>query len=392
MEKDNMALVWVNILHIYQPPHQNKQILERVVHESYEHILFLLGQYPRLNITLNISGSLIELLQAHGFGHILEGIKDYSQKGRIELLGSAMYHPILPLIPEAEMMRQIELNTKLLRQTFGDTYSHKGFYVPEMAYSGTVGKAIKSSGFEWIVLDQLHSREAIDPGIRYAIEDNGLGVVFRDHAISRDFPPEFVEKHFDTLGSLYLVTAHDGELYGHWHKDNQGFYQKAFTDPRISFQTVSGYLSTLKREKTIRVRDISWETTLEDIRQNNPYPLWQDPDNQIHNALWRFATKILELVQTQHSDPSYPKARKYLDRGLASCMWWCASSRQPVPSSPITWNPEEVKKGLAELIKSVRTLTGLPNAIKKEQEMEYNRIVALLQKEHLQKHVNHEKK
>ncbi len=386
MKKNSATLVWVDILHIYQPPHQNREMLERVVHESYERILYLLAQYPRLNITLNISGSLIELLLANGFDYILKGIKDYYSQGRIELLGSAMYHPILPLIPQAEVIRQIKLNTKLLRQTFGSAYQFKGFYIPEMAYSGGVGHIIKTAGFEWIVLDQLHAKESVNPTIRYTIKENGLGVIFRDRFASRTFPPEFIEKNFNALSSPYLITAHDGELYGHWHKDDKGFYQKVFSDPRISFQTVSDYLQTLKKESTISVRDISWETTPEDIEQNISYPLWKDPGNQIHEALWQFTEKTLQLVESQYADPSYQAARKHLDRGLASCMWWWASARQPILTSPITWNPTEIEKGLLELIKSVRLCDTLSADIKNEQEKEHTRIVALIRKEHAQKY------
>ncbi len=382
MERDNATLVWVDILHIYQPPHQNEAVLAQVVHESYERILALLAQYPRLNITLNISGSLIELLLMHGFDHIIEGIRKYCEEGRIELLGSAMYHPILPLIPQAEVARQIALNTELMRKTFGNAYQHKGFYIPEMAYSSAVGRAVKAAGFLWIALDELHSLEPADPAVRYQIAENGLGVVFRDHMVSRTFPPEFIEKNIDTLKSSYLVTAHDGELYGHWHKEDYGFYEKAFTNPRISFQTVSEYRNGLKEEKAIQVRDISWETTAEDIAQNISYPLWKDPKNLVHETLWVFTEKVLELVETQSADPAYPSARKHLDRGLASCMWWWASSKKPGPFSPITWKPDEVEKGLLELIKSVRALAALPQDIKDEQEREYERILALLQKEH----------
>ncbi len=215
MNMDKPSLIWVNVLHIYQPPHQTKEVVSQVASESYQLILALLNHYPRLKITLNISGSLIELLQTNGFNYIISGIKEYSAAGRIELLGSAMYHPILPLIPQTELIRQIEYNTILLRQTFGTSFSHAGFYLPEMAYNNAVGTAIKAAGFSWIVLDQMHAQEPVDPGTRYTIEENGLGVIFRDRKVSRMFPPEFVETHFDQLTSPYLVTAHDGSWHGY---------------------------------------------------------------------------------------------------------------------------------------------------------------------------------
>src|SRR3989344_6462571 len=117
---------WIEFLHLYQPPTQTSEILRQVTDESYSHILKLTEKYPNLRLTINISGSLLEKFQENNMSAILEDYKKLLDAGRIELTGSAMYHPILPLIPPEEVRNQIELNKLKFREIFGDSYKPKG--------------------------------------------------------------------------------------------------------------------------------------------------------------------------------------------------------------------------------------------------------------------------
>ena len=63
---------WINFLHIYQPPTQTPEIVKQVTEESYQKIAELLERYPKLKITLNIPGSLIEWWAKHGFTDIID--------------------------------------------------------------------------------------------------------------------------------------------------------------------------------------------------------------------------------------------------------------------------------------------------------------------------------
>ena len=56
-------ITWVNFLHIYQPPWQQRGILEQIASESYEYLLTLWEKYPKFKTTLNITGNLVEQWQ-----------------------------------------------------------------------------------------------------------------------------------------------------------------------------------------------------------------------------------------------------------------------------------------------------------------------------------------
>lgn len=371
-------LTWINILHLHQPPHQDEAVVKKVADESYRLILSLLEHYPKLQLTVNITGSLIELLQTSGLDDVLDGIARFAREGRIELMATAMYHPIMPLIPVKEAERQIDLFVELFEKIFPGIPKPRGFFLPEMAYSKRVGELIARKGFSWIVLDELHAGKAVHPAMHYRIMETNLSVLFRDRRISRHFPPEAIFEYLKPESeNTSLITAHDGELYGHWHRDDRGFYEKAFGQGAIRFECASDYLASLEQEEAIEPKEISWETLEEDERTGAPYALWQHPSNEIQKRMWGFAQACLETVNEHSADPNFASARRKLDRGLTSCAWWWMSRRKIGPWSPVAWHPSETKKGLDELIASVRLLV-LPHDISQKIEESYNSLMELI--------------
>ncbi len=379
---------WVNILHIYQPPTQEKEVVEKVSDESYSLIVKLLETYPNLKITLNINGSLIELLEKYNRQNILDGIRKFVVAGRIELLGSAMYHPILPLLSRMEIERQIRLNEDTLRKYFGDAYKTRGFYLPELAYDKKVASVIKKLGFSFLVLDETHSHLPVNSDVAYVIKGNGLPVIFRNIEFSKTFPPEYIFNNKDKIQSDYLVTLHDGELYGHWHKDDKGYYERIFTHNEVVTLTVSEYLARLTKKEAVVVREANWESTKQELESKVPFGLWNDPRNLIHKRLNTFKNFVLKTVESFGTDPGYEKARKYADKGVASCAWWWASERKIGPFSPVSWNPTEIEKGAKQLLLSVRSLESIDEKVKLRAEKMFTALYKIVWEKHWKEHKN----
>ena len=148
-------MIWVNIFHAYQPPGWDKEILTKVAAESYRPFFEWLAAHPRIRLTLNISGSLTEQLDTIGARDIVKAISGLAGREQIELTGSAMYHPILPLLPDSVARRQILQNTLRNHDLFGDAYAPRGFFPPELAFRQEMGRTIADSRFSWIVLDEI---------------------------------------------------------------------------------------------------------------------------------------------------------------------------------------------------------------------------------------------
>ena len=342
-------IIWVNFLHIYQPPWQEEGIIHQTAIESYDYLLTLLTKYPNFTFTLNISGSLIE--QLHTLEpSILTKLQQAVKNKRLELTGSACYHPILPLLPEQEVIRQIKLNQDILFKYF--RILPQGFYLPEMAYSLAVAKIIKKLGFTWIILDQISKAD-----ILYQIKNLGLKVIFRERVYSQNYPAEIIYQKFHSKEDIKetIITATDGEMYGHKHEDWQGHLEKILVNKDLEILTISQYLKTLKQTQTISLRDSSWETSLKDLKQNIPFALWQDPKNALHKALWILTNFSISLVKKYPQDQNYFWVRYHLDRGLSSCTFWWASAKKTGAFSSFAWHPDMVDKGVEELVRSIRS-------------------------------------
>lgn len=350
---------WVNFLHIYQPPTQSREVIDRLVRESYALIPALCDKYPKVRLTMNISGSLLEQLDKYGYKDLIEKYRKLVKEGRIELVGSAMYHPIMPLATSDMIRREVKQNDAVLKNHFGATYKPRGFYFPEMAYNRVSGEIVKELGFEWTILDPIHASEPVQDGEAYQILDSGLGVIFRNKEFSRSFPPEYIMTNMKKAPDT-LVTGHDGELYGHWHTEDRGFYEKVFTSAQVEMATVSEHLDSVKDRKQVKLRKASWETTEDEISAKVPYALWDLQTNKVHQGLWKLARLVEKTVMSHRQDERFEQALGSLDRGFASCAWWWASGRKLGPFSPVSWHPEEIEKGGMTLLQAVRTLKDIP--------------------------------
>jgi predicted glycosyl hydrolase (DUF1957 family) len=378
-------ITWVNFLHIYQPPWQEEGIIHQTAHESYDYLFTLLNKYPKFTFTLNISGALLEQLNILEPA-ILEKLQKAVKNQRLELTASAFYHPILPLLPEQEVVRQIILNQEILFKYF--KVKPIGFYLPEMAYSLQVAKIIKKLGYTWIILDPISTPQKIKNNILYQIKNLDLKVIFRDRVYSQNYPAEVIYQKFQHKQDFaeIIITATDGEMYGHKHEDWQGHLENILVNKNLDILTVSQYLKTLKQSESISLRDSSWETSLADLKHHTPFALWQNPKNVIHQALWQLTNFSISLIKKYPKDQNHFWARYHLDRGLSSCTFWWASAKKVGVFSGLAWHPDMVDNGTEELVRSVRSLKKASTAEKIQAERYYAKAKRLIWETHWRKY------
>lgn len=370
-----MKRIWIQLFHIYQPPFQTKETVDKVAKESYELLASLHERYPNLRSTWNISGSLLELLERYGHAPLIERIAALAEKGQIEITGSGTYHPIIPLISEEAATRQIHLHEQLLEKYLRIKKSSlKTFYFPEMAWSPDAGRLVASLGYTQTVLDESHHPEPKHYSSATVYPDmSGMQALLRISSFSRTFPPEHFFKQTGELPRT-LVVAHDGELYGHWHANDYGFYEKLFTSPDMEFMTVSQYIhaqSVAVKPEKIELLKGSWETKPEERANYIPFGLWDNPTNKLHQALWESQRKCESILSTNTSDLNYEKALMIFDKGCTSCTWWWASNIRIGPFAYLTWNPTDIVRGATFLAESIRTLHSAAKADRESVEAWY---------------------
>ena len=367
-------MIWINFLHFYQSPVTSDEVIHEVVKSSYQPWVKFLNKYKKVKVTVNFSACLTERLFNLGYGKLLKDYARLAKRGQIEFVSSAAFHSILPLLPKKETIKQIQINDQINKNRFGAAYKPTGFFLPELAYSKNVAKIIKKLKYKYIILDEISYagklNSQIDNNLKYKIKNIGINIIFRNRIISRSFVPETIiniiegrDKRFNIDNkNRFIITATDAELYGHrywnWHPAFSFLVDKL----KIKTLTISEYLKSLKKERTVEPIASNWESIEEELKRGLPYGLWYDPKNKIQKLLWQLANFALELNYKSEKDENHFASRLHLEKGLASCTFWWASNRDFRLFGPPAWHPEEIEKGAAELLASVRSLTNItPN-------------------------------
>jgi len=349
-------MFWVNVLHFYQPSWQTKKIVDKVVDEAYQPILNILEKNPYIKITLNVSASLVEHFNNFGYNHILNQIKFLAEKGQIEFLGSAKYHPILPLLPQKEAIRQIKLNEETCSKHFGKFWQPRpyGFFLPELAYNKKTAQIIDKLGYKYIILDEISYNGKIGQDIfnnNWRIDKLNLLVIFRHRILSNVFFDKDLrdEAKFwsvlkeDGRSKNILITAFDGENLGHHFKKRDEIWAKLLLNPKIKILLGKESFSLFKKEKTVEPLSSSWSSTEEQLQNNIPYGLWKHPENIIHQYQWQLTELALKAIKLGRGNSNFKSAR-LLDEALSSDGYWWASANP-------WWNPHIVFRSVDLFLK-----------------------------------------
>jgi alpha-amylase/alpha-mannosidase (GH57 family) len=371
------VIYWAQLFHFYQPPTQIPVVLEKICNESYKPLLKVLLENPHARATLNINGVLLEMLHDCGHRDVIKSLHALEEKGEVEFTGSGKYHPILPLLPQGERKRQIELNIATSIHFLGEAFQPKGFFPPEMCYSDDILTEVIATDHQWVIVGGIACPAQWPMDKIYQVEHNGkrLAVFFRDDILSNKISfkqigaNDFLEHLKQVRGdkeNVYVVTAMDAETYGHhiqnWEKlflasvyaklsptrktyagikqtTALGAQQRTlFADAQFAQQvkmvTVSELLQIFPAGEVICPKPSSWSTSAEDIAACNPYPLWLDKNNEIHRLQWEHLRLCIEMVNkaqecNDDDECSYfgRIARGLLDMAEHSCQFWWASRR-----------------------------------------------------------------
>lgn len=354
-------MLWINFLHLYQPVNADARIIKEATELSYLRLVKVLEENPNIKFTLNITGGLILRWEELGYQELISRINSLIKKGQIELTGTPAYHPLLPLIPKEEAIRQIKENETILRKHFGKNFKPRGFFMPEMAYSPAVSKIIKKLGYEWIILGEIVEKGKLgktDFNKIYEDKNSGLKIVFRSRELSESYVPETLDKMIkkEKNGGL-AITATDGELYGLRHTDPTGEFEKILKNPNLETKTISEFVDGHKKLEKIKPVAGSWVSTEKELKDGQPYILWLDKKNKIQKNIWELANLAYETAEKYKNDDNYIWSRWHLVRGLASCtFWWASGKNFSHIFGPHAWSPDEIERGVNELIRSIRTL------------------------------------
>jgi hypothetical protein len=287
----------------------------------------------------------------------------------------------LPFLSPDEMKRQIMVNTETMTFYLGDNFKPKGFFPPEMAYKRDIVPIIESLGFEWIILDEIACTGVpgeVDYNKIYKIKDSKLDVFFRERRLSNLImsaivrSPETLENAMkdDMKSGRYLVTAMDGETFGHHRPGLEKMLFDIFDDKNFDFITISEISNFYKERVEIEPIVSTWASSKEDIDRGVQFLSWSDPENTIHAWQWELVDLVLKQVYAMDvKSPMYGQVRAQMDRALASDHFWWASAKP-------WWSVEMIEDGAYRLLDTLRMIPNIEKSILDQASGLYEHIIS----------------
>jgi 4-alpha-glucanotransferase len=289
------------VLNLHQPAGNLEALLETKEWEAKE-LLLALDRIPRSlwpyedvgRVHLSLSGTLLETLARPEFQERVYGTVKcgellwHLQNGRIfQLLGTGYYHPVLPLIPEADWEAQMGRWLGLARHLFWRPH-FPGFWPPEMGFCMELLPTLKRLGYQYVLVDSEHVA-AVTPMrweelryrphlARYGGEE--IVVVVRDrelsasqesgmdagwfmqevHARTRlcDFPPLVTTCTDGDNGGWFRNVSDKANFWGVFYQPLLEWVRRGETEVRPIF--IDEYLKQHGAYGEVRVNTGAWNT------------------------------------------------------------------------------------------------------------------------------------
>lgn len=165
-------------VHNGRPAGTPDEQFEHAYQYSYKPFLTILYKYPKVRTALHFSGVLLEWFEDKHPEYMML-INEMVKRRQVELVGGGYYSPILPIIPSKDRVGQIEMLTTYIRKRFGKR--PRGCWITEGVWEPALASTIKSSGMEYLFLDDIYFEKAGIPKNKlytpFVTDDQGKSVI-----------------------------------------------------------------------------------------------------------------------------------------------------------------------------------------------------------------------
>ncbi len=333
------------------PPDRVSPGFHRLVDSSHRPLLDLLVTLD-LPCAVSVPWGLTQRWLSEGYHDCLNLCLELQERGTVEFVGTAAYHPILPLLPRPAIERQVAEDAQQHRRLF-PKWSAQGFAPPELAFGPELLPILSSHGFQWCAVDDApYSCLNEEPPYSYVPVCGGLKVLMRSRLWSRALigcarsggdgsalAGEMLEGASQWFGEDrgYLFLAMDPECFGHHRHGSLAaladFLGAVSGSPGASLHRPSSLLEFYPGQQD-EIPPGSWQMTSDQFWEGEFFVPWQSRYNAAHTHLWELTELAVEAVG---------KLQQKLDRGLhAGFFWWEQNAGSGVPS--------DVTRGLRTLL------------------------------------------
>ena len=146
--KQKLNLIFCASGHL--PSGAGEMEFENLYNTEIKPLVSALDKFPRINMVFHYSGVIFNWIERkHPEFFML--VDDLLSRKQAEFLGGGFYEPILPLLPQADKIGQIEMLTTYLRKHFGKR--PQGCWLPAMAWEQNLVGPLSSCGMNYTFLD-----------------------------------------------------------------------------------------------------------------------------------------------------------------------------------------------------------------------------------------------
>ncbi len=226
-------------LHLHQPVGNFDHVFQQHLDDVYAPLIDRLAGADFLPIVLHVSGPLLEWLEAHAPGW-MDRLGHLAAAGRVELLLSGFYEPVLASLPRRDRIEQIQWMREALRRRFG--VEATGLWLTERVWEPELAADLADAGVRYALVDDRHFEVCGIPEERlhapYWTESDTKRVALfpideRLRYLVPFRPPEETAAYLQSLraaGHQLAVLADDGEKFGGWPGTREWVYEKGWLD------------------------------------------------------------------------------------------------------------------------------------------------------------------
>lgn len=251
-------------IHVHQPVGNFDHVFEEHTRDVYLPLLKRLNERQFFPIVMHLSGPLLEWLEASHSSY-LDMVGELASEGKIEMLLSGYYEPILAALPREDRVEQIVWMKNAIRSRFG--VNATGLWLTERVWEPELAADLANAGVRYVLVDDRHflvsgfQREQLHVPWRTESDGKVVDVLAIDERLRYLIPfrpPSEIGAYMKELqsdGHRLAVFADDGEKFGGWPGTREWVYDKGWLDQ---------FLDTM--EKLIADGDVVMSTGTEALR------------------------------------------------------------------------------------------------------------------------------
>jgi alpha-amylase len=190
----------------------NQFIIDKVAHKSYmptnRALIELMHQYPEFKISLSITGTLIDQLEAWA-PDVLDSFKELVATGRVEIVAETYHHSLAFFYSRTEFEMQVQMHREKIENIFGQT--PKVFRNTELSYNNELAHWADHAGYKGIITEGWDPiLEWRSPNFTYKpVNTTDVRLLMKNYKLSDDIAFRFGDKNW----SEWPLTA---DKFAHW--------------------------------------------------------------------------------------------------------------------------------------------------------------------------------